>query len=403
VRYVVDDLTLWDTPVDADEAHAELDRLLALSRHGDAAWHTAVGNGARLLRRLELAQEHQSAALRLALAHGTPRQAVLARVRYAHVLQWQRRFPAAMAEFALALDAVADAGDAAHFVYQHAGKCCYDVGDWDRAAALFETALRLRTAAGNAVGTATGDAALVASSRQAVDATAACAVTAAVGRELNRLVPAVHGAARPVSGGLVAPLRPHVGVVVDLRTLLLRGAAPLPAVRAVHRHHPDLDGALAALASGGWLVVGEGTVRPTDRCRDLLVELMSALDTVCTTLWGAPDAALTAVGQAEAEAGAGTAGAASAALVAAGHPGDGTTAGRLFTVLCTLRHHRADAHAAALASDGLTAGEAATLPADNPRRQWLEATTDRLTSRAYRHHPDPAALLAELRALSAAT
>jgi hypothetical protein len=103
----------------------------------------------------------------------------------------------------------------------------------------------------------------------AAEAELAARLTAQVGTELHRLVPAVHAASRPHGAPVLAPVRPYGGTLVDIRTLLLHGAAPLPAVRAIHRYQPGLDEALEALASGGWLVVDGDAVLATHRCRAL--------------------------------------------------------------------------------------------------------------------------------------
>jgi len=395
IDYEIDPETLHERLRDPAAAQAELDALLAAAQpeapSRAMAWHTEIGNAARLLQRLELAEHHQLCALQLASRHGTPRQAVLARVRYAHVLQWQRRFDEVRTQFDRCIEDVDDAGPAAHFVYQHAGKCAYDEGRWSRARELFATALRLREAD-------RADEALIASSRLALDAADACAAAAAAAVELHRLVPAVHAAARPHAAGLFAPVRPFVGFVVDIRTLLLHGAAPLAAVHAIHRYQPSVDKALAALADR-WLVVDGGTVVATARCTELLARAMTVFDDVCTELWGEPGSLLSTVDAAVA-AGRGTSGgAAFDALADAGHPGGGTVAGRLFTGLCALRYHRADAHAAAWAAERLTARTVGELPDDHPTGQRIEAATDRAAARPYRPLPHRDRLLADLRAL----
>lgn len=380
IEYDVDPETLHDVPRDPVALATELDALLAAPMPAEPLdamrRHTAIGNAARLLRQLDVAEEHQRSALRIATEHGTAGQAVLARLRYAHVLQWQGRLAQAQAEFDSCLAAVDGAGAAAHFVNQHAGKCRYDAGDWSQALRLFEVALRLREA--------TGDAGLVASSRQAVAAAAACRTAALAGAELHRLVPAVHAAVAPRGRTVLAPVRPHGGFLVDIRTLLLHGPAPLAAVRAVHRYQDGAAAAMAALASGGWLTVSRDTVAATARCATLLTSLMAVLDEECERLWAAP-ADLLATAESLAARAVGTSeGSAFDAIAAAGHPGGGTVAGRLFTALSALRYHRADAHAAAWACDGLTVDGVRALAAEDPRRRRIEAATDRVAARAYR-------------------
>jgi len=147
-----------------------------------------------------------------------------------------------------------------------------------------------------------------------------CSAAARIGAELHRLAPAVHAAARPHGGPVLAPLRRYGGFLVDLRTLLLHGGAPLPAVRAIHRYQPGVDEAVDALAGGGWLVVHGGAVLATDRCRAVLSSLMAVLDRTSEALWGAPSELL-ATADALVTAARGTSeGAAFDALAAAGHP-----------------------------------------------------------------------------------
>src|SRR5829696_1042091 len=162
-----------------------------------------------------------------------------------------------------------------------------------------------------------------------LDAADACATAAAVAVELHRLVPAAHAALRATVGPILAPAQPDGFVLVDCRTLLLAGAAPAAAVRAIERHHGDvLDGALAGLAERGWLILGGGTIAATERCRDLLAAMQAAADRELSRLWGEP-AALLATLEALVTAGRGTsAGEAFDPLAAAGHPGGGTVAGR---------------------------------------------------------------------------
>jgi hypothetical protein len=105
---------------------------------------------------------------------------------------------------------------------------------------------------------------------------------------------------------------------------------------------------------------------------------------VFTRLWGEPAALLSTLDQLV-TAGSGTSeGDAFDALADAGHPGDGTVAGRLFSALCAMRYHRADAHAAAWSSEGLTVAQVRSLGPQSPQRLRIEATTDRTASRPYR-------------------
>lgn len=398
IRYSVDPETLRDVVLNPDEVDGWLDERLrapvpaepdAQRRH-----RTEIGTTARSLRRLALAESQLAKALELAVNHGSPQQVVLARVRHAHVLQWQDRFEEASAAFEQCLAELDAAGDHAHFVYQHAGKCAYDFADWPAAVAHFEQALRLRESL--------GDAELVASTRLALDAADACATASAVAAQLHRLVPGAHGAAHRPGAPIVAPAQPYVAILINSRNLLLAGPAPLAAVRAIHRYHADwFDGALSDLAGRGWLALGPDTVVATERCRELLTSMMALFDTVLTPLWGAP-ADLLGTLDALIDAARGTSeGDSFDALAAAGHPGEGTVAGRLFTALCALRHHRADAHAAAWQAQGLTADGVQALDPALPRRRRIEAATDQVAARPYRtlRRPTRRALVDTLGAL----
>jgi hypothetical protein len=126
------------------------------------------------------------------------------------------------------------------------------------------------------------------------------------------------------------------------------------------------------------------------------------MDKVLTDLWGEPAALLSTV-DALVAAGRGTSqGDAFDPLASAGHPMPAsTTAGQLFTALGAIRYHRADAHAFAWASEGLTADGVRALDVHHPQRRRIEATTDRIASRPYRALPSRrrADLLAAMRRL----
>ncbi|GLY47923.1 tetratricopeptide repeat protein [Lentzea sp. NBRC 102530] len=113
------------------------------------AW-TQIGVAARVLGRLDLAEEALTTAFAL-------RPSTAARLRLAHVYQWQGRFTEAHAEFARC----ADSGEIADFVHQHWGKCYFDEGRFEEARAHFRKALDLREG---------GDPALVESTRIALRA-----------------------------------------------------------------------------------------------------------------------------------------------------------------------------------------------------------------------------------------
>ncbi|HEX8865906.1 MAG TPA: tetratricopeptide repeat protein [Lentzea sp.] len=116
------------------------------------AW-TQIGVAARMLGELDLAERALTAALGL-------RPSTSARLRLAHVFQWQGRFAEAHALFAACLAT----GEIPDFVHQHWGKCYFDEGRYAEAREHFQRALELREG---------GDPALVESTRVALTAAAA--------------------------------------------------------------------------------------------------------------------------------------------------------------------------------------------------------------------------------------
>jgi hypothetical protein len=77
-------------------------------------------------------------------------------------------------------------------VYQHAGKCAYDFGDWAAAIAHFREALRLREAL--------GDPESIESTRHALDAVDACTTSAEAAARLAHPWPGHGRRDRPVPG-----------------------------------------------------------------------------------------------------------------------------------------------------------------------------------------------------------
>ncbi|RAS60344.1 tetratricopeptide repeat protein [Lentzea atacamensis] len=134
MKYTIDPQTLRDIP---DEYEA---------------W-TQIGVAARMLGELDLAERALTKAFEL-------RPSTAARLRLAHVLQWQGRFSEAHAEFAKC----AETGEIPGFVHQHWGKCYFDEGRYAEALEHFRAALALREG---------GDPALVESTRIAITAAAA--------------------------------------------------------------------------------------------------------------------------------------------------------------------------------------------------------------------------------------
>lgn len=339
IPFHIDPETLHDSPVSHHEA-----------------W-THIGVAARMLRELDMSEYALLKAMELD-------PTVATRVRLAHTLQWQGRFDEAHQEFARCLDS----GELTGFVHQHWGKCFYDQGNWVRAVEHFTLAAELREG---------GDPSLVESTELALDAADACLTASLVAVELHRLVPAVHrSSARP----RIRP--PHLWVLADVASLL---PAPLDVVRDVHRYHAEQrDLGLLELAREGWITVSD-VVAPTEHAVPFLAEINAHHAAAADAMW--PDAP--------------------SLEIEVNHPFSAavtgeTPAARLFDQLRALRYHRADAHAAAWQSEGLTIEGVRALRDDDPVRMRIEATTDRVAARPYRalSREARAALLETLRGLA---
>jgi hypothetical protein len=334
--------------------------------------HTELGVAARMVGALSLAERELAAAAELA-GRIAPTAALRAGLRLAHVHQWQGRFAEADAEFARCVAAATTPSDRA-FAHQHAGKSAYETGDFETAATHFAVALRLREG---------GDPDLVASSALAVDATDACRTAVAVAAELHRLVPGGHHAtAAALRAANALRERPdHLGPLVELRTLLPAGPVSKSVVAELFRYSEVVDTALADLVATGWLTDTGTAFAATPKCHDLLANLVVAMDTALGRQWERP--ALTATLTTVVRRAAGTSDGPVFDALAGANPRGGHAV-RLFELCNTLRHHRADAHAAAWRAAGLSADAVRDLPDDDPVRREIEAATDRVASRPYR-------------------
>ena len=374
LAFSMDDETLQDSFDDPAAATDWLRRALAEplpAEPGEARQHhTRIGTAARMLRRLDIGEQHLASALELAERHGRDEDAVFARIRLAHVFQWQGRFDEALVEFDRCIEESGRIGSLnarKYFAFQHAGKCHYDMGNWEIARTHFAMALRLRLASD-------ADPELIASSSRALNAADACFTGQLAAQELDRLLPAVHDR--------VHDLPCHTELLVDLRRPLIGGVVPMSLVRAVHRYVPKLDLALESLVDDGWLLRRGDGVAVTERSRDLLADVSQRLDATATELWGEPTEQLAMVEQVVDRAAGTSAGLVFDAL-AARRPA-GPAAGRLLDRLSALRYHRADSHAAAWQAEGLTAEGVRALRGSDPVRRRIEAATGRVAARPYR-------------------
>ncbi len=361
--------------------------LVAQRRH-----RTEIGVAARMAGQLELAEQELTVAARLA-ALESPAIALRARIRLAHVWQWQGRYAEASAELDACCADAATPVDRA-FAHQHAGKCAYDSGDPDRAAAHFQAALRLRAAAG-------AEPSAVRSSRLALDAADACRTAIAAAAELDRLVPAAHRKIRDLlfDGDRLPQRPPHFGALVELRGLLLAGPVPLSVVAGLFRYEPRIDDTVGDLVAEGWLVRSAHAIAATPRSLAVLYAFMSAAGTALVELWGWPEDELARVDAVVRRAIGTSTGPVFDSLATVDT--DGAPALRLFERCTALRHHRADAHATVWRAVGLTATSVATVPLTDPMRRDVETATNRIAARAYRplSTVERAELLALLRRL----
>jgi tetratricopeptide (TPR) repeat protein len=379
-EHVIDAETLREVPTRPAELAAWVER----QRHADMPadpvaerlQRTELGVAARLAGELDLAERQLRRAAELAAAE-SPAVALRARLRLAHVHQWQGRFAQAGAEFAECGTAAATPADRA-LTHQHAGKCAYDAGDFDQAAGHFQAALRLRLASG-------AEPSQAESSRLALDAADACRTAIVVATELDRLVPGGHRRIRDElrAGNWLPDRPPHFGVLVELRGPLLAGPVPLDVVAGLFRYYEQhIDAAVDELVAAGWLLRSANTLTATPNTVAVLDTLMAAAERALDLAWGWPADLL-------------------ARLVAAVDGAIGTSEGPVFDALATvdpqstaavrlfercnaLRHHRADAHAAAWRAVGLTATSVAEVAATDPIRLAVETATNRTASRAFR-------------------
>jgi tetratricopeptide (TPR) repeat protein len=127
-----------------------------------------IGTYARMLRDLDTAAEYLAQAVKLADSLGDARAHVINRIRLAHVYQWHGDYPLSTSMFtAIVTQVMTEPAlfDLRDFAYQHAGKNYYDQERYADAILCFAHALVLRQQK--------GDAELIASSEQALDAASA--------------------------------------------------------------------------------------------------------------------------------------------------------------------------------------------------------------------------------------
>lgn len=377
-EHVVDPETLREVPThpaalvawvaDASRTAAPSDPVV------ERRFRTELGVAARLAGELALAERQLSRAVELAAAE-SPAIALRARLRLAHVHHWQGRYAEAGAEFIRCVNAAATPADRA-FAHQHAGKCAYDAGDFDRAAAHFQAALRLRVASG-------AEPALTEVSRVALDAADACRTAVVVAAELDRLVPGGHVLIRDELRRSPLPRRPsHLGVLVEMRCLLPAGPVSLHVVAGLFRYVEHIGDAIEDLIAEGWLKRSANAVAATPATTTVLDAMRDTAGRVLEPVWGRQSDLLTRMDAVVRGAVGSSAGPVFDALATVEPPAG--PAVRLFERCNALRHHRADAHAAAWHAVGLTATSVVEVAATDPVRQDVETATNRVASRAFR-------------------
>lgn len=171
LAWTIDGETLRERPKDPAAFAAAVDRLLdgiETARSQPAKLLAMLGRAAPLLRiagRLDEARRTASAAIALAELLEDARAVYVNRIRLAQVLQWERRFDLSTPLFDQLVGEARCAPELAGLLdtaLQHAGKNLFDQRHDAEAARCFREALRLRRDK--------GDAALAASSAQALEA-----------------------------------------------------------------------------------------------------------------------------------------------------------------------------------------------------------------------------------------
>ena len=188
----------------------------------------------------------------------------------------------------------------------------------------------------------------------------------------------------------VAQLRERYGIgrlgfLIELRQPVLAGIPiALAGLAAIVRYPPPgfIDEELDRQVAGGMLVLDGDALIPTERAKLVVADVVALQDDVASELWAWRAATFERLDELVTKAiaaGRETGGAAFALQTSAPVPGGRSMAFRLWSNLWPLRYHRADAHAAAWAAEGLTAHEMAELE-PGEQRDRIEAGTNRLAA-----------------------
>ncbi|SHE71946.1 tetratricopeptide repeat protein [Streptoalloteichus hindustanus] len=354
------------------------------------AHHTRIGEAARVLRRLDVAEEHLRIAMRLAERHGPEPSTVLARCRLARALQWRGRLDEAITEFDRCVEDVRRLPELAdHFplVFDQAGRAHFEAGNWDHSRELLAVALRMRLdLADRGTPDPTGEPAddQVETARVALDSADSCGTAADVDREVHRLVRGIDARLDAERDALYREhgVRRHSAVLFGLRTLLLVGPVHTDLVAALLQEHDGLDIALAELAADGFLRTSGDHLEASDAARVVSRALLDLVDGTARAVWGEPVDLASTLDELVCCATGTSPGPAFDAWTAAS-PATGV-AGRLFDRLCALAVHRSDARSHVLVAEGLTTAQLRALLPDDPVRRRIDAATGRIASRLFR-------------------
>jgi hypothetical protein len=175
----------------------------------------------------------------------------------------------------------------------------------------------------------------------------------------------------------------RLGFLLEFRNPVLAGVPiPLSGLHAVVRYPAPgfVDEELDALVGGGLVTMDGDLLVPSPRAQVVVDDLVSVMDHVVNELWAwraSSFGRLQHLLESAIDGARDTGGAAFAVQTSApvALPGR-SDAFQLWNHLWPLRYHRADAHAAAWAADGLTAPEVATME-PGERRDRIEVDTNR--------------------------
>lgn len=202
---------------------------------------------------------------------------------------------------------------------------------------------------------------------------------------------------------------PHISPLITLRFALLRGPLPTTGFLLSARYSwvARVHSSITELVDAGWLLEHDRIVSITERTEVLLNLLYDAHAKAIGIHWATTEVdlpAMAALTQRLLKSASQSAGPAFSLLSPpferSGDP-DGLL---LFNRLAALRYHRADAHAAAWAAEGLTADQMLTLEPSGLRDR-IEAETNRLAAAPFEalSEAERSTMLTGLRLLPGAT